>query len=163
MNKFLKLILIIFSILVMTVIIDLICIAIIRRPLFAIRTKNDDSINKVYNGIFYDTYDCAMYSNLKLKSKKSKFSCEVDRIKLKKVISIEDTTKNMINFACAEALERFYEDEKYEYFYNCIKSKYVIVKYEGGYKETVKDALKYGTIKISDLDKYNIDYIRYEK
>ena len=36
----------------------------------------------------------------------------------------------------------------------------MIVKYESGFEETISDALKYGTIKISDLDRFNIDYIK---
>lgn len=76
---------------------------------------------------------------------------------------IKDSTKNMISFLCAEALDKFYEDENYEYYYNCLKSKYIVVIYEDNSEETVKDALKKGHIKISDLDNYKIDYIKYEK
>ena len=39
---------------------------------------------------------------------------------------IKDLTKSMISFSCAEALDNFYEDEHYEYFYDCLKSKYII-------------------------------------
>ena len=39
----------------------------------------------------------------------------------------------------------------------------MIVKYESGYEETISNALKYGTIEISDLDKYNISYIKQNK
>jgi len=76
---------------------------------------------------------------------------------------IKDLTKTMIAFSCAEALDKFYEDENYEYYYNCLKSKYIVVIYEDNSEETVKDALKKGHIKISDLDNYKIDYIKYEK
>lgn len=76
---------------------------------------------------------------------------------------IKDLTKNMLSFSCAEALDKFYEDDHYEYFYDCLKSKYIVVIYEDNSEETVKEALKQGHIKISDLDKYNIDYIKYEK
>ena len=76
---------------------------------------------------------------------------------------IKDLTKTMISFSCAEALDKFYEDDTYEYYYNCLKSKYIVVIYEDNSEETVKDALKKGHIKISDLDNYKIDYIKYEK
>lgn len=76
---------------------------------------------------------------------------------------IVDKTTSLINFACAEVLESFYKDDLYEYYYNCKKSQYIIVEYEDGSEETVKDALKYGRVKISDLDTHNIDYIKYEK
>ena len=76
---------------------------------------------------------------------------------------IKDLTKNMLIFSCAEAIDKFYEDENYEYYYDCLKSKYIIVIYEDNSEEIVKDALKKGHIKISDLDRYQIDYIKYEK
>ena len=44
-----------------------------------------------------------------------------------------------------------------------MKNKYMIVKYESGYEETISDALKYKAITISDLDKYNISYIKENK
>ena len=36
----------------------------------------------------------------------------------------------------------------------------MVVRYENGYEETISNALKYGTITISDLDKFNIEYIK---
>jgi len=144
-------------------IIDVICIFTINRPLFAIRTDNDDSINIVYKGIFYDTYNCPEYSTPQIKLKGEKFTCAVNRMDIGKVIEIVDTTKEIKNFACAEVLEEFYEDDNYTYYYNCMKGKYIIVKYESGYEETVKNALKYQSITINDLDNYNISYIKYEK
>ena len=79
------------------------------------------------------------------------------------VEKIIDKTKTMLTFSCAEVLESFYEDTNYEYYYNCKKSKYVIVKYTDGSEETVKEALENNHIKISQLDKYDIEYIKYEK
>ena len=61
------------------------------------------------------------------------------------------------------ALEKFYEDDENEYFYGSIKSEYVIVKYTDGSTETVSSALKNGKITLSDLDKYNISYIKQSK
>ena len=77
--------------------------------------------------------------------------------------SITDKTKTMINFACAEVLSSFYEDEFNIYYFDCMKNKYVIVKYKDNSEETVSDALKNNHIKISDLDKYNIKYIKERK
>ena len=61
------------------------------------------------------------------------------------------------------ALEKFYEDDENEYYYGSIKSEYVIVKYTDGSTETVSSALKNGKITLSDLDKYNISYIKQSK
>ena len=158
MKKCIKIIL---GIIVLTIIIDLVCIFTINRPLFAI--SEDYGTHAIYKGIFFNTYNCAEYSVPQIKGKRTKFTCANIKIDVGKVTDIIDKTKEIKYFACREALESFYEDETYEYFYNCIKSKYIVVKYENGYEEEVKKALKYGTIKISDLDKYNIDYIKYEK
>jgi len=71
-----------------------------------------------------------------------------------------DKTKDQLGFVCAEALEGFYEDDDYIYYYSCIKSDYIIVRYKDGSEETVKEALKNKKIKISDLDKFGIGYYK---
>lgn len=159
MKRLFKIIIAIIGIIILSIIVDLICIFTLNRPLFALKVRTPYT----YTGIFYNTYNCPEYSMPQIKSKKTKFSCSVDRINIGKIDKIVDTTKNKLNFVCAEVLEQFYEDEEYEYFYNCMKGKYVIVRYENGYEETVANALKYKTITISDLDKYNIEYIKYKK
>lgn len=159
MKNSLKIILITISIIIICFITDFICIFTINRPLFAI--QNDGGY--VFKGIFYDTYNCDEYAVPQIKLKGTKFSCSKIIVNTGKVINIVDTSKDITDFICAEALEQFYEDENYKYYYSCIKSKYIIVKYESGYEETVIDALKYGTISINDLDSYNIEYIKEEK
>lgn len=163
MKKWLKILVVVISVTVLCLGIDLICIFTINKPLFAIPIYYDGSTTKVYKGILYDTYDCAQYSIPQIKAKWTKFSCAVDRQEIGKVVDIIDTTKDIKNFSCAEVLEQFYEDAEYTYYYNCIKGKYIIVKYENGYEETVKKALNYGTIVIDDLDQYNINYIKQSK
>ena len=158
MKKSLKIFLIIIGIIVLGFIIDLICIFAINRPILAIKGENN-----VYKGMFYNVYNCAEYAVPQIKSKGTKFACTEIKFQIGKVIEIVDTTKDIENFTCAEALEQFYEDENYRYYYSCIKSKYVIVKYENSYEETVANALKYGTINIEDLDTYNIKYIKEDK
>lgn len=79
------------------------------------------------------------------------------------IVSIVDKTKENSFVTCDSALEKIYEDGKNEYYLNCIKSKYVVVKYENGYEEDVKTALKNGVITIEDLDIFNIDYIVQKK
>ena len=72
--------------------------------------------------------------------------------------------KGNIDFAMVRtSYVNFYEDQKYIYYYECLKSKYIIVKYIDGSEETVKEALKKEHITIKDLDEYKIDYIKYEK
>ena len=163
MKKWLKIILCVICIIILIFVIDLICIFTINRPLFAIRTDNDDSINIVYRGLFYDTYDCAEYSLPQIKLKGSKLTCSISRKDIGKVIDIIDMTKDMKDFNCIGELEEFYEDENFKYYFNCVKSKYIIVKYESGFEDAINNALKYGSIIINDLDDYNIDYIKQEK
>lgn len=163
MNKYLKIILWIIGLIILSVIIDLISIFTINRPIFAIKKDNGASVDIIYKGIFFDTYNCQEYSIPQIKKKTTKFNCAVSRINIGKLTKIVDKTKTMKNFACAEMLEQFYEDENYEYYYSCMKGKYIIAKYESGYEETVENSLKYKIITINDLDSYNIDYIKYEK
>lgn len=79
------------------------------------------------------------------------------------VKELVDKTKEIEDFACAEALEGFYADNEYTYYWSCMKNDYMVVKYNSGYEETISVALKNGAIKISDLDRFNISYIKYEK
>ena len=81
-----------------------------------------------------------------------------------KLINTEklDKTKEE-NITCNTALEQFYEDKEYIYYFPCEKSKYVIVIYSNGYQETVKSSLEYGDITIEDLEKNNIEFIKQKK
>lgn len=157
MKKYLKITIGLLILVAIILIIDFASIFIINRPLLAVKARQPYT----YTGIFYNVYNCPEYPIPQIKSKKSKFSCNVETTSIKKVKEIVDTTKYIKNFACAEALEQFYEDNEYKYYYNCIKSKYVKVKYENGYEETVEEALKNGIINIKDLDKNNIPYLKY--
>ena len=74
-----------------------------------------------------------------------------------------DKTKEVNDFACDSALESFYEDDNYTYYWSCIKNTLMVVRYSDGNEETISDALKSKHIEIGDLDKFEIDYIKYEK
>lgn len=76
--------------------------------------------------------------------------------------SIVDTTKNS-DIATAQALEKFYENAIYDYYFSSIKSEYIIVTFKDGTKTTVTDALEKGQISLSDLDWFGIDYIKEPK
>lgn len=58
----------------------------------------------------------------------------------------------------ADALEGFYKDENYTYFFGSIKSHYVIVYYKDGTEQNVREALAEEKIKITDLDWFDIKY-----
>lgn len=158
MKSWLKIVIEIIGIIIVLVVIDITCIFTIKRPLFAI--QNDGG--NVYRGIFYDTYNCAEYSTPQIKRKGLKLACSTVKFNTQKVVNIIDKTKNIEDFACAEALEQFYEDATYQYYWECLKNDYMVVEYESGFEETISKALEYKTITIDDLDDYNIQYIKYE-
>lgn len=151
-----KKVLVIIGVIVLLVIIDLFVIYKFNRPLFAIEKENN-----MYSGILYNTYNCKEFSIPVIKFKTVKYSCAKDDEK--KIKDIVDKTIDMKDFACAEALENFYNDDKYSYYYSCIKSDYIVVIYDDGSEQRVSDALKEGNISIEDLDTYEIKYYRYDK
>ena len=77
--------------------------------------------------------------------------------------NITDKTQTMSDFVCAQAIDNFYEDNTYKYYYTCMKSQYVIVEYTNGTEEPIKEALHSNHIEIADLDKYNIFYLKSKK
>lgn len=58
---------------------------------------------------------------------------------------------------------KFYEDDKYEYYYPTQKTKYVHVYFKNGESMTAEEALKEGKITLDLLDKYEVKYIKKEK
>lgn len=59
---------------------------------------------------------------------------------------------------CDTALEKFFEDEYYGYYFSVIKSQHVIVTYQNGETEDVVSALNSGKISISDLNEFGIRF-----
>lgn len=162
MKKWLKKFLIGIGIIVLVFLIDLYCIFTINRPIFAIK----GNLPNQYLGLLYDTYTCPEYSVPQITSKGTKFVCSMviqEEEKIESEFEIIDTSRNRTDLAFAQALEKFYEDDNYEYYFNYIKSSYIIVKYEDGREEGIKEALKSGNINISDLDTFRIGYFKYRK
>lgn len=119
---------------------------------------NGGDLNYRSKGILVDTVNCA---NGKKDTviKGFSYSCNYDGGNY----TLIDQTKEIKDFACAAALEQFYEDENNTYYWNCIKNEYMIVKYIDGSKELISTALKNKHINIQILDKFNINYIKIEK
>ena len=78
------------------------------------------------------------------------------------IVDIVDLTENG-DIVTADALEGFYSDEYYYYYFPSIKSDYVVVHYSDGTTQTAKDALGGGRITISDLDRFGIGYYKDER
>ena len=73
------------------------------------------------------------------------------------IIEIRDRAKEE-QLVCAEAEELFYEDETNRYFFNVIKSHYIMVTYNNGNSEDIVTALNAGRATIADLDEFGIEY-----
>ncbi|MBE6153904.1 MAG: hypothetical protein E7166_06755 [Firmicutes bacterium] len=77
MSKYLKISLGVIGGIILLFIIDLMCIFAINRPLLAIKEDNGDSVNLIYRGILYDTYNCHEFSKPQIKVKGAKYTCAV--------------------------------------------------------------------------------------
>ncbi|MBE6156481.1 MAG: hypothetical protein E7161_01925 [Firmicutes bacterium] len=137
-------------------------------PKFTIKIVNDNGNKVTYWGLGYKVirYPSISPSEPYKNNKGVKYGNWFIKYKLnqnKEILEIVDTTKNIKDFVCAESLEEFYSDEQYSYYFSCIKSSYILVKYKDGSQITVSEALKNGEISISDLPNYNINYYKYEK
>lgn len=73
------------------------------------------------------------------------------------IVEIHDRAKEE-QLACAEAEELFYEDETNRYYFNVIKSHYIMVTYNNGNSEDIVTALNAGRATIADLDEFDIEY-----
>jgi len=78
------------------------------------------------------------------------------------VVSIIDRTVTEM-IPTDSALELFWQDEFCDYYFPSIRSEYVVVELLNGDSYYVNEALECGLITIKDLDKYNIQYIPYDK
>ena len=154
MKKYIKKILIILSIVVCIILLDGVqALVFDNNPIIGIQTRGMKK-----EGILVDTYHCGNGKHDTV-IKGFSYSCSYNG---ENYILI-DKTKNNSNFTCAEALESFYEDDNYTYFWSCIKNEYMIVKYDDGFEETISEALSQRHIDIKVLDKFDINYIKEEK
>ena len=161
MKKGLKIILIVLGVLAGIVLLDTLQAKIFDNSPFIKIRKNfkDGYVQYMDKGLLVNHYHCN--NNERITTWKfTKFACSIAENK-KEIKEIIDLVARD-NLSCDTALEKFYQDEKYTYSYNCIKSNYVIVKYNDGSEETVKDALQNNRITIQDLDRFNIKYIKDE-
>ena len=73
------------------------------------------------------------------------------------IVEIRDRTEEE-QLVCAEAEELFYEDETNRYYFNIIKSHYIMVMYNNGNSEDIVTALNEGRATIADLDEFGVEY-----
>lgn len=66
-------------------------------------------------------------------------------------------------YICSESLEKFYEDDDYTYYFPCVKSSSVYVKFEDGTKVLVVDALNDKKVTIKELIDADLEIIKKKK
>ena len=143
-----KKILIVLGIIIGIILLDSIqALAFDNNPIIGIQTKN---MKKV--GILVETHHCG---NGKRDTviKGFSYSCSYS-------YNGGEYTLVDNSYICASTKEEFYRDENYIYYWECIKSYDMLVKYDNGFEETIGEALKQGHINIQDLDKFEISYIK---
>ncbi len=159
-NKYKKYILIaVFSIIIL-IIIDISQALIFQNsPVLKIREHFDGgTLYYKDKGLITYTYNC-IGEKRKTVLKWEKYSCPLKET----TFEIIDESMNIKDFICAEALEEIYRDDEYIYFLSCLKSEYIKVNYSPAhFSENITTALKEGRVKISDLDRFKIDYIKKE-
>jgi hypothetical protein len=121
------------------------------KPLLAIRRS--DSLNLIYTTPFYRVWKCYNGTN-----HIGTFGDSFDCPKIVGSFVIVDETKN-----CAEALELFYSDDYYDYYFPCIQSNTVFIKLINDKKITVKDALANNIVTINELKDAGLFFYKYSK
>lgn len=76
----------------------------------------------------------------------------------KNKIEIIDAT-----YSCAQSLEKFYEDDNYVYYFPCMQSTSVFVKFPNGNKLLVTKALEDNKVTIDELIKAGLKVYSKEK
>lgn len=66
-------------------------------------------------------------------------------------------------YSCQSVKEKFYEDNNYVYYFPCVKSKSIYVKFENGSKMLITEALQNNKVTIDELLKNGLDAIKEEK
>lgn len=156
-NSILKTILIIIGITIGIIILDSVQAFVFdNNPFIKIKEYyNGGDLNYKSKGLLVDTINCSN-GNKDTVIKGFSYSCSYNGGNYKLI----DKTKNKLNFICEEVEQKFYEEDNYIYYWECMKDSYMIVKYDDGYEETISEALKQKHIDIQVLDKFEIFYIK---
>lgn len=159
MNKTLKIIIITLVVIVLVILIDTIQALVFNNsPILKIKEHYNGGMLYCKDvGMLVDTYHCVSGKKHTV-VKGASYSCSFSNDYV-----IVDTTKEIKDFSCAEALEEIYEDTNYTYYLTCMKSQYIKVRYDDGNEISIVPALNMGYVEIGDLDKFEISYIKYEK
>lgn len=168
MMKIIQSILGVIGVIVIIFMIDLFCISDKRKPIVYFKNSYEQD-HYYYKGLLYDVYDCNgvnVESGTHIVFKGKEFKCKnkyVEEIKQLKVESIIDLTIKDEDFKCEGNKEVLFQDSTNVYYFDCPKSTYVKVYYEDGSSDNIKTAIGKGLVSISDLDKFEIKYLKEAK
>lgn len=123
----------------------------VRNPLSSYYYEIDNAYRKKVKDLFWNDNSNVGISNNSQSVTKTK---SIERI-------VDHSVDDGVSYDTA--LELFYTDDRYNYYFSNIISQYIIVEFDDGTKNNVKDALIAGEITISDLDKFEIQYSKTEK
>ena len=73
------------------------------------------------------------------------------------IVNITDRT-TIEDIQTSSALEYFFSDDSFNYYFGSIKSQHIIVEFSDGTTMNVKEAFELGRVTIADLDRFNIAY-----
>lgn len=118
-----------------------------------------DYVRICFDGMVMETYPLQINSVTYISLTDSTGNEISEHTTEKTVVNIIDKTVNS-DLVTADALEGFYNDDMYNYYFSSIRSQYVIVEYSDGSTETVAYALAENRITIADLDAYGIGYYK---
>lgn len=151
MKKWLKITFSVIGIIILCVTIDLICIFMINRPLFAIKQDNGDTVNLIYKGILYDTYNCHDNSLIQITYKGSKFTCDTN-IKINEFknydfkVVVTTPTKNKKEYA--------FTHNDIDYYYG--NTDFRLYLTENNYEYDLETSLKNNLVSFEDILNKNI-------
>ena len=82
-------------------------------------------------------------------------------IKIPKITIIDKSNPNEL---CAQAIDYFYEDDNYKYYFTCIKSNSIYIKVENSNVEySLRDALTEGIVNIRQLELNGLKFFKESK
>lgn len=147
MKKWVKITIGVIGEIILLLVIDLVCIFTINRPLLAIQKNDKGSLNKVYNGILYNTHYCYEYEKPQIKSKLTKYTCPSDRI-----TKLEDYDFAVVVDSHSKHKKTFiFEHNNINYYYGNTDFALYLKKDNSNYKYDIERALTKNLVKFSDI------------
>lgn len=126
--------------------------------------KVGQNVAVTYTGPVLETYPARLTNVLRIEllndSKELAASPEPEPVPdVVTVVDIVDLTQSG-ELCTDDALEGFWRDDEYTYYFSSIKSQYIIVHYSDGTEEPVREAMEAGRVTVDDLDRFGIGYYK---